>query len=225
MVRSRKREEREKSDSYSDDSNTGDKSNSSSESSLENNEKKRHYFSSKKKRIKKKHRSSSKTKKHSRKKEVFTSNSDTSSSFSSDDDSSSLSKRKRNIKKKKRSSSSKKKKSKQDVFDINSVKTDKQLDKQIKEGYDQRKKHIQKSFEYLSELKEFDYNLFTVHSLTNSKSKFTDFFKNICDSYPKPPNMKLFSSKSLSESTVPKGILKNTKIRSTYSGENNIAIS
>ena len=58
-----------------------------------------------------------------------------------------------------------------------------------------------------------------------SNYKFTDFIKIMCDSYPKPPNMKSFSSKSLSESTVPKGILKNTNIVSTYSGESNIAIS
>jgi len=183
MARFTKREEPKESESYSDND-------SSSESSCDD-KKKKHISSSKRKRIKKKRRSSSKKKKESRRKEVSTSNSDTSSSFSSDDDSS-VSKRKRNIKRKKYSSSNKKKKSRQHVSDSNSEKADKRLDEQIQERHDRRKKHIQKSFEYLSKLTEVDYDLFTVSTLTRRESKCSDFFKNIADSYPNAPDVSIF---------------------------------
>jgi len=207
MARFTKREEPKESESYSDND-------LSFESSCDN-KKKKHISSSKRKRIKKKRRSSSKKKKDSRRKEVSTSNSDTSSSFSSDDDSS-VSKRKRNIKRKKYSFSKKKKKSRQDVSDSNSEEADKRLDEQIQERHDRRKKHIKKSFEYLSKLTEVDYDLFTVSTLTGRESKCSDFFKNIADSYPNPPDVSIFSSKSLSESTVAEGIPKSSSTPSTF---------
>ena len=201
MARFTKREEPKESESYSD--------NDLSSESSRDDKKKKHISSSKRKRIKKKRRSSSKKKKESRRKEVSTSNSDTSSSFSSDDDSS-VSKRKRNIKRKKYSSSNKKKKSRQDVSDSNSEEADKRLDEQIQERHDRRKKHIQKSFEYLSKLTEVDYDLFTVSTLTGRESKCSDFFKNIANSYPNPPDVSIFSSKSLSATNAANDVSQNS---------------